>query len=105
MVMMGALEEAECLSSVTAMSVIEEKIKWVDQLETNRLRLTIGRNFIDNRYGSAPSASRVASRTDGQSRCENKSTSPVSVCCVLGSSIGHNHSSIFCRNHSYHSSS
>ena len=48
MVMMGALEEAECLSSVTAMSVIEEEIKWVDLLETNRLGLTISRNFIDN---------------------------------------------------------
>jgi 2-oxoisovalerate ferredoxin oxidoreductase beta subunit len=48
-VMMGALlEEAECLSSETAMSVIESKIKRVDLLETNRQALATGRNFIDN---------------------------------------------------------
>jgi 2-oxoisovalerate ferredoxin oxidoreductase beta subunit len=47
--MMGALlEEAECLSSETAMRVIETKIKRVDLLETNRKALTTGRNFIDN---------------------------------------------------------
>jgi 2-oxoisovalerate ferredoxin oxidoreductase beta subunit len=48
-VMMGALlEEAECLSSETAMSVIEAKIKKVELLETNRKALTTGRNFIDD---------------------------------------------------------
>ena len=48
-VMMGALlEEAECLSSETAMRVIETKIKRVDLLETNRKALTTGQNFIDN---------------------------------------------------------
>ena len=48
-VMMGALlEEAECLSSDTAMGVIESKIKKVDLIETNRLALASGRNFIDN---------------------------------------------------------
>jgi 2-oxoisovalerate ferredoxin oxidoreductase beta subunit len=48
-VMMGALlEEAECLSSETAMQVIEKKIKKVELLETNRLALAAGRNFIDS---------------------------------------------------------
>jgi len=48
-VMMGALlEEVECLSSETAMRVIETKIKRVDLLETNRKALTTGQNFIDN---------------------------------------------------------
>jgi 2-oxoisovalerate ferredoxin oxidoreductase beta subunit len=48
-VMMGALlEEAECLSSETAMRVMETKIKRVELMEANRQALAAGRNFIDN---------------------------------------------------------
>ena len=48
-VMMGALlEETECLSSATAMGVIEDKVKKVALLEVNRQALTAGRQFIDH---------------------------------------------------------
>jgi 2-oxoisovalerate ferredoxin oxidoreductase beta subunit len=48
-VMMGALlEETECLSSDTAMKVIETKIKKVALLDTNRKALAAGRVFIDH---------------------------------------------------------
>jgi 2-oxoisovalerate ferredoxin oxidoreductase beta subunit len=47
-VMMGALlEETECLSPGTAMGVIEDKVKKVELLETNRKALAAGRRFID----------------------------------------------------------
>ena len=47
-VMMGALlEESECLSVGTAMGVIEDKVKKVELLETNRKALAAGRRFID----------------------------------------------------------
>jgi 2-oxoisovalerate ferredoxin oxidoreductase beta subunit len=47
-VMMGALlEETECLSPGTAMGVIEDKVKKVALLETNRKSLAAGRHFID----------------------------------------------------------
>jgi hypothetical protein len=46
--MMGALlEETECLSPGTAMGVIEDKVKKVELLETNRKALAAGRRFID----------------------------------------------------------
>jgi len=48
-VLMGALlGETECLSSATAMGVLETKIKKVDLLEIDRQALAAGRNFIDN---------------------------------------------------------
>ena len=48
-VMMGALlEETECLSSSTAMSVIQAKVKKTELLETNRKALQRGHDFIDN---------------------------------------------------------
>jgi len=48
-VMMGALlEETECLSAGTALGVIENKIKKVALLETNRKALAAGRLFIDH---------------------------------------------------------
>jgi 2-oxoisovalerate ferredoxin oxidoreductase beta subunit len=48
-VMMGALlEETECLSPATAMSVLETKIKKIDLLEIDRQALAAGRNFIDS---------------------------------------------------------
>ena len=48
-VMMGALlEETECLSPGTAMGVIEDKVKKVALLETNRKALAAGREFIDH---------------------------------------------------------
>jgi len=48
-VLMGALlEETECLSPATAMSVLETKIKKMDLLELDRQALDAGRNFIDN---------------------------------------------------------
>jgi 2-oxoisovalerate ferredoxin oxidoreductase beta subunit len=48
MVMMGALlEETECLSPATAVSVLETKIKKPDLLEHNRQALTAGRNFVN----------------------------------------------------------
>ena len=47
-VMLGALLEAtECLSPGTAMGVIEDKVKKVQLLETNRKALAAGRRFID----------------------------------------------------------
>jgi hypothetical protein len=46
--MMGALlEETECLAPGTAMGVIEDKVKKVELLETNRRALAAGRRFID----------------------------------------------------------
>jgi len=48
-VMLGALlEETECLASVTAMRVIEDKVKKVALLEVNRNALGAGRQFIDH---------------------------------------------------------
>jgi 2-oxoisovalerate ferredoxin oxidoreductase beta subunit len=48
-VLMGALlEETECLSPATAMSVLETKIKKLDLLEIDRQALAAGRNFIDS---------------------------------------------------------
>jgi 2-oxoisovalerate ferredoxin oxidoreductase beta subunit len=48
-VMLGALlEETECLAPVTAMGVIESKVKKVDLLETNRRALRAGQEFIAN---------------------------------------------------------
>jgi len=48
-VMMGALlEETECLSSATAMGVIQDKVKKVALLEVNRNALGAGRQFIDH---------------------------------------------------------
>ncbi len=48
-VMMGALlEETECLASGTAMQVIEDKVKKVSMLETNRKALAAGRQYIDH---------------------------------------------------------
>jgi Pyruvate/2-oxoacid:ferredoxin oxidoreductase gamma subunit len=48
-VMMGALlEETECLSSATAISVLEDKIKNSNLLEIDRQALAAGRNFIDS---------------------------------------------------------
>lgn len=47
-VMMGALlEETECLSPATAISVIQTKVKKVELLETNRKALQAGRDFVD----------------------------------------------------------
>jgi 2-oxoisovalerate ferredoxin oxidoreductase beta subunit len=47
-IMLGALlEETECLSPGTAMGVIEDKVKKVDLLETNRKALAAGRRLID----------------------------------------------------------
>jgi len=48
-VMMGALlEETECLSSSTALSVLEDKVKKLDLLEIDRKALSAGRLFIDD---------------------------------------------------------
>ncbi len=48
-VMMGALlEETECLAPETALGVIEDKVKKVALLETNRKALAAGRDFIDH---------------------------------------------------------
>ena len=47
-VMLGALlEETECLAPGTAMGVIQDKVKKVELLETNRKALAAGRHFID----------------------------------------------------------
>ncbi|MGA3105982.1 MAG: 2-oxoacid:acceptor oxidoreductase family protein [Terriglobales bacterium] len=47
-VMMGALlEETECLSPRTALSVLEDKVKKLDLLEIDRRALHAGRLFID----------------------------------------------------------
>ena len=47
-IMMGALlEETECLAPGTAMGTIEDKVKKVELLETNRKALAAGRRFID----------------------------------------------------------
>ncbi len=48
-VMMGALlEETECLSSSTALSVLEDKVKKIELLEIDRKALSAGRLFIDD---------------------------------------------------------
>ena len=48
-VMMGALlEETECLSSVTAMKVLEAKVKKTELLELDRQALDAGRIYIDH---------------------------------------------------------
>jgi Pyruvate/2-oxoacid:ferredoxin oxidoreductase gamma subunit len=55
-IMMGALlEETECLSPGTAMGVIEDKVKKVVLLETNRKALAAGREFIDHQVRIAVS--------------------------------------------------
>jgi 2-oxoisovalerate ferredoxin oxidoreductase beta subunit len=47
-VMLGALlEETECLAPGTALSVLEDKVKKLALLETDRKALTAGRQFID----------------------------------------------------------
>jgi len=47
-VMLGALlEETECLAPGTAMGVIQEKVKRVELLETNRKALASGRRLVD----------------------------------------------------------
>jgi 2-oxoisovalerate ferredoxin oxidoreductase beta subunit len=47
-VMLGALlEETECLAPATALSVLEDKVKKLALLETDRKALTAGRQFID----------------------------------------------------------
>ena len=47
-VMMGALlEETECLSPGTALSVLEDKVKKLNLLEIDRKALTAGRLFMD----------------------------------------------------------
>lgn len=47
-VILGALlEETECLSPVTAMSVLEVKVKKAELLEIDRQALVAGRHFID----------------------------------------------------------
>ena len=48
-VIMGALlEETECLSTSTAMDVIQAKVKKTELLDTNRKALKAGHDFIDN---------------------------------------------------------
>ncbi len=48
-VMMGALlEETDCLSSDTAMRVLETKVKNAALLEIDRKALDAGRNFVDH---------------------------------------------------------
>ena len=48
-VLLGALlEETECLSPETAISLIETKLKRVELLEINRQALAAGRHFIDD---------------------------------------------------------
>ncbi len=48
-VMLGALlEETECLSSGTAVTVLEDKVKKVELLEIDRKALSAGRLFIDD---------------------------------------------------------
>jgi 2-oxoisovalerate ferredoxin oxidoreductase beta subunit len=47
-IMLGALlEETECLAPGTAMGVIEDKVKRVDLLESNRKALAAGRHVVD----------------------------------------------------------
>ncbi|MBA3914105.1 MAG: 2-oxoacid:acceptor oxidoreductase family protein [Acidobacteriales bacterium] len=47
-IMLGALlEETECLSSSTALDVIESKVRKVELLEANRTALAAGRHFVD----------------------------------------------------------
>jgi 2-oxoisovalerate ferredoxin oxidoreductase beta subunit len=47
-VMMGALlEETECLTSSTALGVLEAKVKKAAMLETNRKALAAGRHYVD----------------------------------------------------------
>lgn len=48
-VMLGALlQETDCLSSGTALSVLEDKVKKIDLLEIDRKALTAGRLFVDD---------------------------------------------------------
>ncbi len=50
MVLLGALlEETGCLATETALRAIEEKVKKVELLETNRKALEAGRQFVDLR--------------------------------------------------------
>ncbi len=52
-VMLGALLEAtECLSSETAMQVLEAKVKKVQLLEIDRKALAAGRDYIDHQIGA-----------------------------------------------------
>ena len=54
-VMMGALlEETECLAPGTALGVIQDKVKKVDLLETNRKALAAGRHFVDEHAHDEP---------------------------------------------------
>jgi Pyruvate/2-oxoacid:ferredoxin oxidoreductase gamma subunit len=54
-VMMGALlEETECLAPGTALGVIEDKVKKVELLETNRKALVAGRHFVDEHAHEEP---------------------------------------------------
>jgi 2-oxoisovalerate ferredoxin oxidoreductase beta subunit len=47
--MMGALlEETECLSATTALSVLKDKVKKLDLLEVDRKALAAGRLFVDD---------------------------------------------------------
>jgi 2-oxoisovalerate ferredoxin oxidoreductase beta subunit len=48
-IMLGALlEETECMSSATAIGVIEAKVKKIELFDTNRKALQAGHDFIDN---------------------------------------------------------
>jgi 2-oxoisovalerate ferredoxin oxidoreductase beta subunit len=48
-IMLGALlEETECMSSETAIRVIENKVRKIELLDTNRKALQAGHDFIDN---------------------------------------------------------
>ena len=52
-VMLGALLEAtECLSSETAMQVLQAKVKKVQWLEIDRRALAAGRDYIDHQVGA-----------------------------------------------------
>jgi 2-oxoisovalerate ferredoxin oxidoreductase beta subunit len=53
MVLLGALlEETGCLGAETALRVIEQKVKKVELLKTNREALEAGRQFVDNEVWS-----------------------------------------------------
>jgi 2-oxoisovalerate ferredoxin oxidoreductase beta subunit len=48
-IMLGALlEETECMSSATAIGVIETKVKKIELFDTNRKALQAGHDFVDN---------------------------------------------------------
>ena len=52
-VMLGAfLEASECLSSETAMQVLEAKVKKLQLLEIDRKALAAGRDYIDHQMGA-----------------------------------------------------